>query len=679
LSPRRRFTILLALILLLGLGGLRLLWQWKAPGFIERRLDRITGHRTTIGSVGISHRLEFVAYDVRIAGAPPFESQTLARADRVVIRLRGPGGFWTPSAITIDGLDLEYLGTATGDNLRGLAGTGKRSTPAASGVAAAVAPPPWIRAQHARLRGSIALPRGLHLAFRVPEFEFQRGPDGVLDAALHRAVLDVEGLGSLRTNLLEVKHDRERLVLSSKEKAALDVAGGGALFDGLALTASVHASEASFGLHGSDPARRQVVISARWNPQTVEVIADAQDVSLRPLGGITARRGLGLETAKASLYTAVTVDRPNLKAEYTFEAKVGGFALMHPSIDLVPWRDQNAALAIHGSADLATGRIELAGGRLRLLAATLTLDGWVEMSRAPRGSLVLATPRREPLPCAALFLGQPRPVRQALAGLEVDGKLGFTLTTAFDAAAWEGLKLDVTVDPVCSVRRETTALTALLPVLRQPSTPMRVPTKFALGPFHPDFVPLSAMPRHLTGAFLTSEDSKFFKHRGFDLEMIRHALAQDLENRSFQRGASTITQQLAKNLFLSHRRTLARKLEEAVLTWRLQRLLSKDRVLELYLNLIELGPNVRGVKQAAREYFGKEVAALTPLESAHLAALTPNPRALARRFRDGKVDEGWQQRLLDLLGMMKRNGRLSAAELATARSSHLVLRELGAR
>ena len=68
---------------------MRLLWQWKAPAFIERRLDRITGHRTTIGSVSVTHRLELIAYDVRIAGAPPFESQTLARVDRVVIRLGG--------------------------------------------------------------------------------------------------------------------------------------------------------------------------------------------------------------------------------------------------------------------------------------------------------------------------------------------------------------------------------------------------------------------------------------------------------------------------------------------------------------------------------------------------------------------------------------------------------------
>ena len=121
---------------------------------------------------------------------------------------------------------------------------------------------------------------------------------------------------------------------------------------------------------------------------------------------------------------------------------------------------------------------------------------------------------------------------------------------------------------------------------------------------------------------------------------------------------------------------MARKLEEAVLTWRIHRLLSKDRILELYLNVIELGPGIQGVRQAARAYFGKEPSALTPIESAHLAALTPNPHALARRFRDGQVDEGWMQRLYDLLGMMRRTGRLSAEEMTSARNSTLTLRPL---
>jgi membrane peptidoglycan carboxypeptidase len=158
--------------------------------------------------------------------------------------------------------------------------------------------------------------------------------------------------------------------------------------------------------------------------------------------------------------------------------------------------------------------------------------------------------------------------------------------------------------------------------------------------------------------------------------MIRHALVQDLETGTFGRGASTITQQLAKNLFLTPHRTLARKLEETVLAWRLHNLLSKQRILELYLNVIDLGPGVRGVRQAARVYFGKELYQLRPIESAYLAALTPNPHVLARRFRDGHVDDGWLQRLHDLLAMMKRSGRLTAAELAAARGTQPALRKV---
>jgi membrane peptidoglycan carboxypeptidase len=145
---------------------------------------------------------------------------------------------------------------------------------------------------------------------------------------------------------------------------------------------------------------------------------------------------------------------------------------------------------------------------------------------------------------------------------------------------------------------------------------------------------------------------------------------------AFAKGGSTITQQLAKNLFLAQSRTLARKLEETVLAWRLDRTLEKKRILELYLNVIELGPNIKGVKQAARAYFGKELGELRPLESAHLAAVTPNPHGYARRFRDGLVDDGWLQRLYDLLGMMNRSGRLSRSELSAARSGTLTLRKI---
>jgi len=650
-------------------------WKWKASDKVRLRLEQVTGHRVSVAGVSINHRLEIVIHDMAIAGSPPFDSQILARAEQVVVRLRGPGGFWSPSEIRIDGLDIDYLGTSMGDNLR--------ATPPAAPKASAANKSsrtnalPSIVAHNVRVRGSIALAHAPRIEFRVPQATIERKTDGSVRAEIENLVVDAEGWGSLRAIALSGGYDHHQVSFVSGGRVSVEVPGGGTLMDKLTVTGVLSPEKADIQIRRGDtldtPAT-PAVFTGHWRPGTLDLNLEIQDVPLRALSVAAVNRALGLEHAMASMHASVVID--HTRADFAFEGKVQGIDLLHPAVDLAPWRNQSGTLRLRGQGDLAAGRVELTDGDLKVLGAPLSFSGWVESAQAPRGSLTVFTPHHAPMSCAALLIGQPTAVKQALAGLELDGKLGFRASVAFDASALENLDLDVTVDPLCEVRHEANALTALLPALLKPAAKDPSPYTLPLGPLHPDFVPLPQMPRHLTAAFLTSEDSKFFRHHGFDVDMIRHALAQDLENRSFDRGASTITQQLAKNLFLSHRRTLARKLEEAVLTWRLQKLLTKDRVLELYLNVIELGPGIRGVKQAAQIYFGKDVSALTPMESAHLAALTPNPHVLARRFRDGQVDEGWQQRLYDLLGMMKRHGRLSAADLATARTSRLILRDL---
>jgi hypothetical protein len=672
LSARRRFILALVFLALAFVcGAIAMVWQWKAPTLVRRQVEQLTGHRATIGGVGLNRRFEIVVRDVRVVGTPPFDSQPLARADQIVVRLRGPGGFWSPSEVVIDGLDVDYLGTSAGDNLR------VPSLPARKGLAANVgASPsaiPTVVARNVRLRGSLVLAHGPRIEFRAPQAEFERRSDGTVRAALDRLVVDTEGWGSLRVLALSCEYDRRFLRFSSGGNVAVEIPGGGTLMDNLTLAGTLGAAKADAEIQRRDAADKPALLALHWTPGALDIAVDAHEVPLRALAAMGASRAIGLENAKASLHASIKVDHG--RSDFEVDGKVGGVDLLHPAIDLVPWRNQAGSVHLRGHADLSTGRIEIQDSELRAFASPLSFRGWVEPLRTPRGSLILSTPPHAPLSCASLLLAQPAPVKQALSGLEVDGKLGFRLAVEFDAGAWENLSLDVAIAPLCEVRREPSALADLLPTLLNPKAKDQAPTTLPLGPLHRDFVPLAQMPRHLPNAFLTSEDSKFFRHHGFDMDMIRHALAQDLESRSFDRGASTITQQLAKNLFLTHRRTLARKIEEAVLTWRLQKLLSKDRVLELYLNVIELGRGIRGVKEAAHVYFGKDVAALTPLESAHLAALTPNPHVLARRFRDGQVDEGWQQRLYDLLGMMKRHGRLSAAELAAARTSKLVLRD----
>ncbi|HOJ51634.1 MAG TPA: monofunctional biosynthetic peptidoglycan transglycosylase [Syntrophales bacterium] len=139
------------------------------------------------------------------------------------------------------------------------------------------------------------------------------------------------------------------------------------------------------------------------------------------------------------------------------------------------------------------------------------------------------------------------------------------------------------------------------------------------------WVPLARISPYAVKAVIIAEDDKFWRHEGFDYEAIQKALEKDLKKKTFSAGGSTISQQLAKNLFLSPEKNITRKIKEAILTWRLERNLSKRRIIELYLNYVEWGDGTFGIEAAARRYFGKSAAELTALEGAKLAAVLPNP------------------------------------------------------
>lgn len=139
------------------------------------------------------------------------------------------------------------------------------------------------------------------------------------------------------------------------------------------------------------------------------------------------------------------------------------------------------------------------------------------------------------------------------------------------------------------------------------------------------WLPLSRISPHLIHAVIVAEDGAFYEHEGFDWYEVRQSIEKNIQKGRLARGASTITQQLAKNLFLSTSKDPIRKLKEAVVTTRLESALSKNRLLEIYLNIIELGDGVFGVEMGARKYFAKSASDLTREEAARLAAVIPNP------------------------------------------------------
>jgi monofunctional biosynthetic peptidoglycan transglycosylase len=140
------------------------------------------------------------------------------------------------------------------------------------------------------------------------------------------------------------------------------------------------------------------------------------------------------------------------------------------------------------------------------------------------------------------------------------------------------------------------------------------------------WVPYDKISIYLKSSIIAAEDSKFLDHEGFDIEGIQKAVEKNLKKGRLVAGGSTISQQLAKNLFLSTDRSFVRKGQEAIITLMIETTWSKRRILEVYLNIIEWGDGIYGAEAASRRYFRKSAASLTPGQAAALAAMVPNPR-----------------------------------------------------
>lgn len=221
---------------------------------------------------------------------------------------------------------------------------------------------------------------------------------------------------------------------------------------------------------------------------------------------------------------------------------------------------------------------------------------------------------------------------------------------------WIGISLAL-LPPVSTLKEPRTSLTIRVRDWKGNEHP------FVVGPQNRYWTPLARIPAEMKWGVILAEDSNFYRHEGVDVTALKKALSYDLEKKRLARGASTITQQTAKNLFLSREKTITRKLKELYLAVRMEQELTKGRILELYLNLVELGPMVYGVGHGSRYYFGKPPALLTPREASFLAAMLPGPRVAYNPYRNlGKV----LKRSDMILGLMRKRGVLSEEEYQAA-------------
>ncbi len=175
-----------------------------------------------------------------------------------------------------------------------------------------------------------------------------------------------------------------------------------------------------------------------------------------------------------------------------------------------------------------------------------------------------------------------------------------------------------------------------------------------LCPRAKNFTPLKNISSYLQKAIISTEDGKFYTHKGFDFEGIELCIEKIKEKRRFVCGGSTITQQLARNMFLSKKKNVVRKGVEALITVKLEKTLTKKEILEKYLNVVQFGKNIYGVKQAAQYYFKKSPAELDVVESAFLAMVLPSPEIYSQSYHRKGLTQFARRRITTIVENMYR-------------------------
>ncbi|WP_114783131.1 biosynthetic peptidoglycan transglycosylase [Botryobacter ruber] len=273
------------------------------------------------------------------------------------------------------------------------------------------------------------------------------------------------------------------------------------------------------------------------------------------------------------------------------------------------------------------------------------------------------------IPANDFFESLPAGLFENLEGIRAEGTLQYKLNFHVNMDSIDRVKFDSDLDASKDFKIVEYGNTNLEKIKGQfehtvyeYGKPVRT---FMVGPSNPFYSPISQISPLLRDAILTAEDAGFYRHNGFHEEAFRQAIAANLKKNDFVRGGSTISMQLVKNVFLTRKKTVARKVEEAIIVWLIenQDLVSKNRMFEVYLNIIEWGPNVYGAKDASRFYFGKQPSELTLAEAIFLTSIIPSPKKYRSSFDSYGNLRSWKGGYFRLIaGIMLRRGKITQEE-----------------
>ncbi len=328
-------------------------------------------------------------------------------------------------------------------------------------------------------------------------------------------------------------------------------------------------------------------------------------------------------------------------------------------------------LRAQGAVDLSGARYELSHGELQVGETSLALSGTLErgedyVTAALEGGAPLVS-------CQALLDSAPRGLLGSLEAAQLSGTFSLKAGVTFDTRKLSDMRVEFDFKNECRVKDVAAAYWPSrfsTPFEHEVMGPGGYPMTLETGPGTQNWTPISAISPHLETAVLVCEDGRFERHSGFDPRAIESAIRDNVRAGRFLRGASTISMQLAKNLYLSREKNLSRKLQEALLTVLLEQELEKRELLELYFNVVELGPGIYGVRQAAEFYFSTTPDRLTLAQAFFLASILPAP---TREYfeADGSMKEGRRRYVNHLLEIAERRKRITPSELEAALTEDL--------
>lgn len=407
---------------------------------------------------------------------------------------------------------------------------------------------------------------------------------------------------------------------------------------------------------------------------------DERRSDVRLTVGPTTLRGLGVtdgdfglkavERTRVQLTANVTVDAKLPEVALETEGEVEGLAFRQP------WLAKSEVAGLHltwaGSLALepARRRALMKQFRIGLGKVSAQIDGTVQWGKeGPDLDFIFEVPIAA---CQDFLDALPTGLAPSLSGWRVDGTFGLKIKVLHHAQEPDQSAVALALDNHCRIKTvpvEVAPTRFQEPFVLEVEDEAMVPRAMSFGPGTWAWTPMAGISPYMESAVLVCEDGRFLRHSGFDTEALQNSIRENLRSRRFARGGSTISMQLAKNLYLRRDKTLSRKLQEAGLTLLLEQSLGKRQLLELYLNVIEYGSGIYGIGPAARHYFDTTPERLTLAQAFFLGSILPNPKA--QHFgADGLLSPGWLKQLRYLMAIAAKRGHVTEEELAAGLLEH---------